>query len=94
MLTTDIYLDMTENVPPGDLGYSSAFSIVCCSRSAGVLIAFYARIARHASRYHTLTGRGFRSRQFDLRARPLCCGGAAILLQLSPDPRRGRAAGS
>ena len=28
VLTTDIYLDMTQNVPP-DLGYSSAFSSCC-----------------------------------------------------------------
>jgi len=77
VLTTDIYLDMTQSVPP-DLGYSSAFSLVLLVL-AGVLIWLYSRIARQASRYHSLTGRGFRSRQFDLgRARYL--GGGLILL--------------
>jgi iron(III) transport system permease protein len=64
VLTTDIYLDMKENVPP-DLGYSSAFSIVLLVLAGG-LLSLYSRIARHASRYHTVTGRGFRARLFDL----------------------------
>ena len=77
VLTTNIYLDMKQNVPP-DLGYSSAFSMVLLLL-AGALIALYARLSRHAARYHTVTGRSFRPRQFDLgRARHL--GGAAILL--------------
>jgi len=76
VLTTDIYLDMTANVPP-DLGYSSAFSLVLLLL-AGVLIWLYSRISRHASRYHSITGRGFRGRTFDLgRVRYL--GGALIL---------------
>ena len=76
VLTTDIYLDMTANVPP-DLGYSSAFSLVLLVLAGG-LIWLYSRISRHASRYHSITGRGFRSRLFDLgRARHL--GGAVIL---------------
>jgi iron(III) transport system permease protein len=77
VLTTNIYLDMKQNVPP-DLGYSSAFSMVLLLL-AGVLIALYARLSRHAARYHTVTGRSFRPKQFDLGgARYL--GGAAILL--------------
>jgi iron(III) transport system permease protein len=77
VLTTDIYLDIKESVPP-DLGYSSAFSLVLLVLAA-ILIAFYARISRDASRFHTVTGRGFRPRPFDLgRVRAL--GGAAILL--------------
>jgi iron(III) transport system permease protein len=75
VLTTDIYLDMTANVPP-DLGYSSAFSLVLLVLAGG-LIGLYSRISRHASRYHSVTGRGFRSRLFDLgRVRYL--GGAVI----------------
>jgi iron(III) transport system permease protein len=66
VLTTDIYLDMKENVPP-DLGYSSAFSIVLLVLAGG-LLSLYSRIARRASRYHTVTGRGFRARLFDLGA--------------------------
>ena len=64
VLTTDIYLDMKENVPP-DLGYSSAFSIALLVLAGG-LIGLYSRISRHASRYHSVTGRSFRSRPFDL----------------------------
>ena len=76
VLTTDIYLDIKESVPP-DLGYSSAFSLVLLVL-AGVLIAFYSRISRDAARFHTVTGRGFRPRPFDLgRGRAL--GGVAIL---------------
>jgi iron(III) transport system permease protein len=76
VLTTDIYLDIKETVPP-DLGYSSAFSLVLLVLAA-VLIAFYSRISRDSARFHTVTGRGFRPRPFDLgRARAL--GGAAIL---------------
>jgi iron(III) transport system permease protein len=77
VLTTNIYLDMKQDVPP-DLGYSSAFSVVLLLL-AGMLIALYARLSRHASRYHTLTGRSFRPRQFNL-GRARCLGGAAILL--------------
>ena len=64
VLTTNIYLDMKENVPP-DLGYASAFSVALLLL-AGALIGLYGRIARHASRYHSVTGRGFRARLFDL----------------------------
>ncbi len=76
VLTTDIYLDMTQNVPP-DLGYSSAFSIVLLVLAGG-LIGLYSRISRHAFRFHSVTGRGFRVRLFDLGpARYL--GGAVIV---------------
>jgi iron(III) transport system permease protein len=76
VLTTNIYLDMKENLPP-DLGYPSAFSVVLLLLAGG-LISLYTRISRHASRYHSVTGRGFRTRVFDLGpARHL--GGAVIL---------------
>ena len=76
VLTTDIYLDMKQSVPP-DLGHSSAFSVVLLLVAAG-LIALYARMSRNASRHHTVTGRGFRPRPFDLgRARHL---GSAVIL--------------
>ena len=76
VLTTDIYLDMKENVPP-DLGYSSAFSVVLLLLAGG-LISLYSRISRHASRYHSVTGRGYRTRLFDLGAARYL-GGAVIL---------------
>ena len=64
VLTTNIYLGMKEKVPP-DLGYASAFSVALLLLAGG-LIGLYGRIARYASRYHTVTGRGFRARLFDL----------------------------
>jgi len=64
VLTTNIYLGMKEQVPP-DLGYASAFSVVLLLLAGG-LIGLYGRIVRYASRYHTVTGRGFRARLFDL----------------------------
>ena len=69
VLTTDIYLDMKENVPP-DLGYSSAFSIVLLLL-AGLLIGLYSRMSRHASRYHSVTGKSFRARPVDLGRRAI-----------------------
>lgn len=80
LLTTDIYLDMKQTVPP-DFGYSSAFSLVLLLLAAA-LLWLYARLARNASRYHTLTGKGYRPRPFELgAARPL--GGAIILLNFA-----------
>ena len=76
VLTTDIYLDMKENVPP-DLGYSSAFSLVLLVLAGG-LIGLYSRVSRHASRYHSVTGRGYRTRVFDLGPSRYL-GGAIIL---------------
>ena len=64
VLTTNIYLDMKQQVPP-DFGYSSAFSIVLLF-IAGVLLYFYSRLSANAARFHTITGRGFRPRRFDL----------------------------
>lgn len=76
LLTTDIYLDMNKNVPP-QLGHASAYSVVLLLVAA-VLLYFYSRLSRHAARFHTITGKGFRPRPFDLGwARWL---GAAFLL--------------
>src|ERR1700722_11474855 len=52
VLTTDIYLDMKQNVPP-DFGYSSAFCVVLLVL-AGALISLYSRLSHHASRYHSV----------------------------------------
>ena len=64
VLTTGIYLDMNRTVPPA-LGRSSAFSVVLLSVAA-VLLYFYAQLSRNSARYHTVTGRGFRPRMFEL----------------------------
>lgn len=64
VLTTDIYLSIRLRVPP-DLGYSSAFAVVLLVIVMG-LLAVYGRLARHANRFSTITGKGFRVRPFDL----------------------------
>ncbi len=77
LLTTEVYLDIKKNVPP-DLGYASAFSVVLLLLAA-ILLYFYSQLLRHAGRFHTVTGRGYRQRPFELgRVRYL--GDAFVLL--------------
>jgi iron(III) transport system permease protein len=77
VLTTDIFLEIRGRVPP-DLGYASAFASVLLI-VVGVLLYFYGRVSKNAERYHTVTGKGFRPRAFDLgKGRPLA--GAIILV--------------
>lgn len=64
VLTTDIFLDLSDVVPP-DFGHASAFSVVLLL-VVGVLLAFYNRLSKSADRYHTVTGKGYRARMFDL----------------------------
>ncbi len=63
VLTTDVY-EATIVVPP-DLGYAASFSVVMVAIVAGLLY-FYGRLSKHAERYHSVTGKGYRPRQFDL----------------------------
>jgi iron(III) transport system permease protein len=63
VLTTDVY-EATIVVPP-DLGYAAAFSVVMVAIVA-VLLYFYGRLSRNAERYHSVTGKGYRPRPFDL----------------------------
>jgi iron(III) transport system permease protein len=63
VLTTDVY-ESTVTVPP-DLGHAAAFSIVMVVLVA-VLLAFYGRLSKNAERYHSITGKGYRPRPFDL----------------------------
>ncbi len=80
VLTTDIYLDLKQRVPP-DFGYASAFSMVLLAIAA-VLLWFYSRLSKNAARYHTVTGKGYRPRPFDLgRARPFA--GAFVLFNFT-----------
>jgi iron(III) transport system permease protein len=64
VLTTDIYLDLSDVVPP-DFGHASAFSVFLLL-IVGVLLAFYNRLSKNADRYQTVTGKGYRARMFDL----------------------------
>ncbi|WP_018063376.1 ABC transporter permease [Martelella mediterranea] len=63
VLTTDIYLSV-KDFPP-DLGHAASFSVIMLILVA-VLLYFYGRISRHADRYASITGKGFRPRPFDL----------------------------
>jgi len=64
VLTTDIYIEMHERVPP-DFGRASAFSVVLLMIVA-VLLYFYGRLSRTAERFSTITGKGYRPRPFAL----------------------------
>jgi iron(III) transport system permease protein len=79
LLTTDIYLDLKQTVPP-DFGHSSAFSMVLLVLAGGLLL-LYGRLSRHAARFHTVTGKAFRPRLFDL-GRWRWLGGAMILFNV------------
>lgn len=64
VLTTDVYKSIKESIPP-DLGFASAYSVVLLVVVA-ILLQFYGRLSRNAGRYSTVTGKGYRPRQFDL----------------------------
>ncbi len=63
VLTTDVY-EATIVVPP-DLGYAAAFSVVMVGIVA-ILLYFYSRLSKNAEKYHSVTGKGYRPRPFDL----------------------------
>ena len=63
VLSTDVY-EATIVVPP-DLGFAAAFSIVMVAIVA-VLLYFYGRLSKRAERFHSVTGKGYRPRLFDL----------------------------
>ena len=64
VLTTDIYGNMVAKAPP-DIGGASALSVLMLALVL-VLLAIYGRLSRHAERFATVTGKGFRPRPFDL----------------------------
>ena len=76
VLTTDVY-EATIVVPP-DLGYAAAFSVVMVAIVA-VLLFYYSRLSRNAEKYHSVTGKGYRPRPFDL-GRGRWIAGAMIVL--------------
>ena len=70
VLTTDIYSNMVARAPP-DIGGASALSVLMLALVL-VLLYIYGRLSRHAERFATITGKGFRPRPFDLgRLRPV-----------------------
>ena len=76
VLTTDVY-EATLVMPP-DLGYAAAFSVVMVVIVA-VLLYYYSRLSKSAEKYHSVTGKGYRPRPFDL-GRGRWIAGALILL--------------
>jgi iron(III) transport system permease protein len=76
VLTTDVY-ESTITVPP-DLGHAAAFSVVMVVIVA-VLLAFYGRLSKNAERYHSITGKGYRPRPFDLGRGRWIAGGLIVL---------------
>jgi iron(III) transport system permease protein len=64
VLTTTIYQSARRTGAP-DYGESGAYSI-CLILIVTVLLIWQSRLARHAHRYQTITGKGFRPRIIDL----------------------------
>ena len=77
VLTTDIYGDMVAKAPP-DIGGASALSVVMLALVL-VLLAVYGRLSRHAERFATITGKGFRPRPFDLGRLRYAAAGILVL---------------
>ena len=77
LLTTEIYRSI--NQVPSDFAHASAFSVALTATTA-ILMYFYGRMARHANKYATVTGKSFRPRTVDL-GRWRWWAGALILLQ-------------
>jgi iron(III) transport system permease protein len=77
VLTTDIYGDMVAQAPP-DIGGASALSVVMLALVL-VLLAVYGRLSRHAERFATITGKGFRPRPFDLGRLRYAAAGILVL---------------
>jgi iron(III) transport system permease protein len=63
LLTSDIYLSMTETPP--QVGYASAFSLVLIGLLT-LLLMYYNRFSVNADRYASVTGKTYRARAFDL----------------------------
>lgn len=79
VLTTDVYQAVKE-IPPR-VGFASAFSVVMLIIISGLLYC-YGRLARHAERFATITGKGYRPRPIAL-GRLRWAGSAVILLNFA-----------
>jgi iron(III) transport system permease protein len=75
VITTNIYVSVKQ-VPP-DLGRANAFSVVLLAVVA-ILLHFYSRLSRHAERFHSITGKGFRPRLIDLGVYRAVAGGLVL----------------
>ncbi|MCH7542252.1 MAG: iron ABC transporter permease [Proteobacteria bacterium] len=64
VLTTDIYQAAQLDTPP-NYGQAGAFSVALLAVVI-VMLYWYNRLSRHAERFQTITGKGFRPRVMDL----------------------------
>ena len=64
VLTTEIYASIQSTVP-ANYGQAGAFSMALMLIVIGLLL-WYNRLSRHAEKYQTITGKGFRPRVMDL----------------------------
>ncbi len=78
VLTTDIYLSAKSSATPS-YGQSAAYS-VCLLLIVVLLLVWHHRLSRHARRFQTITGKGYRPRIIDLGRGRLA---AAVLLAVT-----------
>ena len=64
VLTASIYTDIQQSYIP-DYAQASAYGMLLLA-FLSVVLWFYASVTRHASRFHTITGKAFRSRRINL----------------------------
>lgn len=64
VLTTDIYAAVQLEIP-ANYGQAGAFSVMLLIIVVGLLY-WYGRLSRHAEKFQTITGKGFRPRVMDL----------------------------
>lgn len=64
VLTTDIYESIQASVPP-NYGQAGSFSIALLLIVV-IMLFWYNKLSRHAEKYQTITGKGFRPRVMDL----------------------------
>ncbi|MCH7710005.1 MAG: iron ABC transporter permease [Proteobacteria bacterium] len=80
VLTTDIYESIQTEMPP-NYGQSGAFSVVLLMWVM-VLLYWYNQLSRHAERFQTITGKGYRPRRMDLGKWRYLTAGSLVLLFL------------
>lgn len=77
VLTTEVYLSVQGRLVP-DYSFASAFGVLLLAFLVACLV-LYGRATRHAARFATITGKGYRPRLLALgRARPIA--GAFVIL--------------
>lgn len=80
VLTTDIYEAIQVEMPP-NYGQSAAFSVVMLVIVV-IMLHYYSRLSRHAERYQTITGKGYRARVMRLGKWRYWMSGLLVLLFL------------